>query len=193
MEAHTERNDDKLGVHPYNSAISFNYNLNVSSPDNKELTSSVKLDYDQDIINIDESGKVTPKAAGTTTIKASIDGWEDSIIVNVHDFDILIENVNYAGKDFTLKYRSSHQINITTANSTQSVESLLNDLVFDWCFEANKTDKDRGMGLKIDGTGLNGSIERTGWNVEKPHATVLVSLKDGTQIGLIGFYAMYGL
>ena len=195
MEAHTVSGDENRGVHPCGSAISFNYGLSVITPDNKEPSDTVSIEYDSSIISIDENGNIEPIAPGSTTIKASIEDGSisDIITVHVHDFDIYIdENTNITGGDFKFKPFTSHPLRIESLNKQQNIESILNDLEFIWCFDANEDYVDGPAGLSISTTdGLNGTLKRDG-NGANMYVTILINIKTtSTRIGLIGFDTHY--
>ena len=191
MEAHTESGDANIGVHPYGSAITFNYGLNVTTPDNKEPSDTVSIEYDSSIISIDENGNIKPIAPGSTTIKASIEGGtiSDTITVHVHDFDVYLDNTNVL--DSGEYYSGPFAKKTLTLSSVNQNEQLLNDLVFTWCIAGNKNTTTDYSGFSVTGSGLSGTIDQD-WNVNSHLITIIITNKYNSEdICKIGFNANY--
>ena len=186
IDDHSNNDNQLLGAWAFNSGKSFNHELSVITPDNKTASSDVKVTIsDSSIINIDNQGNITPIKAGTTTITASIDGYEDTITVNVYDLDVYIDDEgwkNITGKEFLARWNKGYNLKLETSNSN------LDGLSFIW----NKNAGDSGVGdatFDVSGNGLSGYIHRHG-NSSELHVTVVI-YHENIKIGLAGFYCTY--
>ena len=191
MEAHTVSGDENRGVHPCGSAISFNYGLSVITPDNKEPSDTISIEYDSSIITIDNMGNIKPIAPGSTTVKASMeDGTiSDTITVHVHDFDVYLNNTNVL--DSGEYYSGPFKTNSLTLSSTNQNEQMLNDLVFTWCIGGEKDTTTDYSGFSVNGNGLSGTIDQS-WNVTSHLITIIITNKYLSEdICKIGFNASY--
>lgn len=189
IENTAEAVNEQVGVRAYNSGKTFNHEIKITTPNNKEYSGEVNLDYDSSIINIDENGNITAKTPGTTTIKASIDGFEDVITVNVHDFKIMIDDNGWkdiTGKDYNIPYYTNFNLKIETSNTNPN---LTNEVNFIWCFDSDKTKNEIGIAggtnFTISGDGLSGYLHRD-LRMDNPEVTVILTFNE-KDIGKIGF------
>lgn len=179
IEDHPDSDDQMKGVWAYNSAKSLNYGLTVNGPDGKTPSSTVDISVsDPSVLNIDASGNVTPKKAGTVTITASIDGLSDSITVYVYDFDIYVKDGDWKliEGEYDLSAYYEYELKLETGNEN------INNLSFEW-----KINGSHGSAyVKPSGSNaLTAKFKGSGWLLPF-HICITISAGN-EEIGLVGF------
>ena len=187
--------NDQVGVRAYNSGVSFNLGTIISTPDNMEASGTVVYTYDEDIISIDSNGVVKPKAAGTTTIKASIDdeiGNPKTTEISLTVYDL---NIEYEGKPITgTEQTMDGGISATeyTLNLTSNAD--LSKFSIKWCF--NNSPSNTGMGawgstrnnIEPQNTSTEALLKRC-YGADDVNVTALIYLNE-IKIALVGFRAI---
>ena len=169
----------------------FDMGLTITAANGIATSSEPKITYDTSIVSIDNSGIVTPLSCGSTNITVSIDGFEKSFVVNLHDFDIYAKGKTdpITGGPFVTDVRSSTELNISSENKADPITSF----DYEWCLDSEhgKTENNSTVfNVTISGNNVNGTFRRNTDYTTKPTVTIFVS-KEGTEFAKIWYKADY--
>lgn len=203
-----DESDDKFKMHgviAYGSAKEMTTTTKIDSLDNKDISGTVSYDFDDSVISFDSaSGKITPLAAGSTTLTVKVDNngeqISDSILIYVYDLKMQYSkdgSWHDINETISWKYNfpeNDTDIRISANNTEEIIQHLRNNTTITWCFEANPDDTERGYGggshVVITGSNIdNGHFQRQ-WLVgsSEPHITALI-YSNGNHIGTVGIIA----
>ena len=191
IENTAEAVNDQVGVRAYNSGKTFNHGLKITTPDNKEYSGEVNLDYDESIISIDSEGNINPLSGGVTTITATIDDETALIDVIVLDLDLKYEGNSITGKAAEMSggITASEYILELVSNHT------LTNFTTIWCFNDDSTNKGFGAwgssrnNIEVYNNNKTMGLLKRNWNADDVNITVQLYL-DENKIATIGFRAI---
>lgn len=138
---------EKSGVTIKDSKYSqFNLGISVVGENDKEPSATPKIDFNNDLVTVDEQGNIISKnKAGSTEITISIDELTKSFTIIILDFDIIEDGEKITGTEHKMVGSEWGGTDYNLSLSIANYEASSLGISGKWCFNENVDSTSEGL------------------------------------------------